>query len=101
MSIMYEIKQELVCRDIAGVYFIIDPTDKHFYRNKQMTCVNGTAYFMVQIMLEHKTFVSEDIVTIIENSMDKNTCPARNVIFVDVNKLIIELKNKGWINECV
>lgn len=101
MAMMYEIKQELVCRDIAGVYFIIDPTDKHFYRNKQMTCVNSTAYFMIQVMLKHKTFASDDIVTAIENSIDKNTRPARDVIFADVDKLIIELKNKRWVNEYV
>lgn len=96
---VYEIKQELVCRDIAGVYFIIDPTDKHFYRNKQITSVNSTAYFMIQTMLKYKTFVSDDIVIAVENSMDENTRPTRDVVLNDVNKLITELKNKRWISE--
>jgi hypothetical protein len=88
----------LVCRDIAGVYFILDIYDKHFYRDKQVNCVNQIAYTMISLMIEKKTFTEDDIL----DEMLKIIAPSEGVtperVKSDIVSLIGQLQSKGWLN---
>ena len=93
----YTISEGLVCRDVAGVYFVIDIHDKHFYRNKEVNNVNEIAYALICIMNEQKKFTVASVTDALMLKLNPNEAIAREMILTDVQEFIDFLMKKGWI----
>ena len=95
----YRMREGLVCRDIAGVYFLIDIHDRHFYRNKQLNCLNATAHAMLSSMLARGSFTAEEVASDLLAKLDPRQQVPRERVEADAEKLIQFLKGKGWAEE--
>lgn len=94
---MYRIKEGLVPREIKGVCFVIDIHDKHFYRNKQVCCVNRIAYEIMKILNKLKEFEIIDITDRLTPLFNERTKPTAEVLNKDVSDYIVSLIQKGWV----
>lgn len=94
----YAIREGLVCRDIAGIYFLIDIRDRHFYKNKQVNCLNPTAYLMLSSMNERQVFSVDDILVDVIAALDPSCDVPRERIASDIEKLLEAAIAKGWVN---
>ena len=92
----YSVKEGLVLREIKGIYFVIDIHDKHFYRNKQVCCVNRIAYEIMKIVNDLKVFRIDDITRRLMPLFNKETRPTEEVLKKDVGDYILSLVKKGW-----
>lgn len=92
----YKIREGLVCRDIAGVYFLIDIHDRHFYRNRQLNCLNPTAYLMISSMIGRGSFSAEDILADVVAGLDPQGGVPEERIRADIAKLLDVMVAKGW-----
>lgn len=93
----YSVREGIVCRDIAGVYFAVDIHDKHFYRNKQINCLNEIAYTLLTIMQESGEFTAEDIAEKLEDKLSKDAEVPHERILSDVSGFIAALEERGWV----
>ena len=96
----YKLREGLVRRDIAGLYFIIDVHDKHFYRNKQVICVNEIAYAIIGNMQSSETFSVESLRNGLLPLLSDQSSVSPDRIDADVLSFITLLKEKGWVLEC-
>ncbi|MBQ7559832.1 MAG: PqqD family protein [Synergistaceae bacterium] len=97
---IYEVKEGLVLRNIAGIYFVIDIHDKYFYRNRNIDRLNEIAYAILSSIVGRKQFTVEDITIELETKLDPNTKVKHEEILSDVNNFVKELINKEWIHKC-
>lgn len=58
---LYRFNNDFVLRDIGGIYFAVDITDKYIYKNKKMYSVNKTAFVLLQIAQNKSIFSVEDL----------------------------------------
>ena len=95
---IYKVKEGLVCRNIAGIYFAIDIHDKYFYRNKNIDRLNEIAYTLLSSMIKSGKFTVEDITRDLETKLDPNVIIKHEEVLLDVNNFVKELIDKGWIH---
>lgn len=93
----FTIRDGLVCRNIAGIYFVIDIYDKHFYRNKEVNNLNQIAYELLMIMNEQKTFTAESVTDALILKLDPNENIPQEQIIMDVQDFIKFLMEKKWV----
>ena len=93
----YAVREGLVTRDIKGVYFVIDIHDRHFYRNKQVTCVNRIAYEVMNVINEMDTFDLETVADKLLPLFNEETRPSRETLIEDVKAFIDVLLQRGWV----
>lgn len=94
---MLKLREGLVCRNIAGIFFIVDIHDKHFYRNKQINCLNETAYTILNLMQESRSFSAEDIVQKLEEKLSNDQNISHLTILNDITGFIKALEERGWV----
>lgn len=57
----YKISKELVTRDIDGIFFIVDITNKHCFDLNRIYSLNQTAKIMFDIMNDLTAFTLEEV----------------------------------------
>lgn len=95
----YVLRDGIVCRDIAGIFFAVDINDKHFYRNRQINNLNETAYVLLSIMSNKESFSIEEIVVELESKLSKESNVDHDTLTRDITSFVKQLECRGWVYE--
>lgn len=96
----YIVREGIIPRDIAGVYFLIDIHDKSYYDSKKIYTTNQIGYELCSIMMKKTDgFIITDIVDELKRLLINYSDDLYNQIISDVNKFVKELSRIGYILE--
>ena len=95
----YRLREGIVCRDIAGVYFAFDIHDKYLYRHKEIKGLDDIAYKILQIMTECEVFSSADISSKLLKNVVLPIGVSGEKVLCDIDKMIATLSDMGWVYE--
>lgn len=59
---MYKLNKSFVLRDIGGIYFAVDITNKKLYEEKKIYTLNKIGYTLLRIAEKQETFSAETLV---------------------------------------
>lgn len=96
---MFKVREKLITRDIAGIFFIIDIADKYCYDVKKIYSVNNIGKVLFDIMLDNQIFNSEIITNQLIGILTNYSIEQYGKIKSDVEKFINQLVNVGYILE--
>jgi len=94
---VYRIRRELVPRNIAGRYFIVDTTEKDYYDTKQIFTVNQSGYEMFKIMDSLNIFSENDLFTRFVLLFNDITPEIHSAIKSDISFFLQQLIEKHYV----
>ena len=94
----YVLRDGIILRDIAGIYFLVDINDKHCYDLKKIYRVNETGKCIVEYLRNHICTLN-GIVSYIRSVIINYEPEMYDTIYNDCETFIQYLINKGYIKE--
>lgn len=95
----YSLRNDLVLRDIGGLYFIIDIRDKECYDLKRLLSVNEMGKEIFKYMRKYGVFSMQGIVSYIESIIVDYKPELHSKIENDVKNYIMQMQQKGYVLE--
>lgn len=95
---LYKVKQDIIPRDIASVYFLVDIHDKTYYDVRRIYSTNQCGYEIFKIMNSIDTLFSVDevfsqFISLLNNYQDS----MHDTILADITTFIQELVSIGYV----
>lgn len=95
----YCLRSGLVLRDIAGIFFIVDTKDKHYYDVKKLYRVNEIGKSIFDFASQHGVFTVDAVVSYLKLLLVDYTPNMYNTIFMDCLDFIRSLVELGYMKE--
>ena len=95
---LYKVKQDIIPRDIASVYFLVDIHDKTYYDARRIYSTNQCGYEIFKIMNNFDTLFSIDeifsrFISLLNNYQDS----MHDIVLADITTFIQELVSIGYV----
>lgn len=94
-NMQYYISESFVLRDIGGIYFAVDITDKHVYKEKKIISLNEIGYTILKLAKEQKRFSAQSLTADLTRLLVGDFDSAR--IQKDVDAFLVDIQNKGIV----
>lgn len=94
---LYRIKEGIIPRNIAGIYFLVDITEKDYYFKKEIFSTNNIGYIQFNIMKELSIFSLYDILQHFIKLLDDYKENMYDQIFKDTESFIANLLSVGYL----
>lgn len=98
-KIYYSLRNDLVLRDIGGIYFVIDVREKKCYDLKRLLSLNEMGKEIFKYMKKYGVFSIQGIVSYIESIIVDCKPELHLIIEKDVQNYILGMKEKGYVLE--
>ena len=95
----YIAKNEIVPRNIAGVYFLVDISERDYYIKKKIFSTNETGYTQFLIMKELGSFSIEDILCRFITLLTDYEESMYGQIYKDTKAFVMSLIAAGYLKE--
>ena len=96
---MYKVKGDVIPRDIAGIYFLVDISEKDYYSKKEIFSTNQTGYEQFKIMQDLNVFTIDDLVSRFIMCLTDYTDELYAPILSDTTAFIRDLITAGYVEE--
>lgn len=97
---LYHVKEDVIPRDIAGVYFLVDITEKDYYSKKEIFSTNETGYELFKIMKRLSVFSVVDVLQEFVKLLNDYNDNMYDMILEDTEKFIADLVSASYLEEC-
>lgn len=95
----YSLRDDLVLRNIGGIYFVVDIRDKECYDLKLLLSLNEMGKEIFNYMKKYGVFSIQGIVSYIENIIIDYTPEMHSKIEMDVKNYVFHMQKKGYVLE--
>ena len=96
---LYRAKDEIIPRDIAGIYFLVDITEKSYYAKKEIYSTNEIGYEQFRIMKRLSVFSVRDMLQEFIMLLNNYNDDMYNAILKDAEVFVADLVAAGFLEE--
>lgn len=94
---MYQVREGIILRDIAGIYFLIDIHKKNCYDLQKIDTVNEIGKEVFGIIMNQKNITLDEIIDKLTAKIINYTPDMREKISNDISKFVEQMVDKGYI----
>ncbi len=96
---LYRAKDEVIPRDIAGIYFLVDITEKDYYSKKEIYSTNEIGYEQFKIMKMLSVFSVPDMLQEFIKLLNDYNDNMYDMILKDAERFVANLITAGYLEE--
>lgn len=94
---MYSFNEKIVLRDIAGICFLVDISEKKYYKDKILPSFNNTGKELIKIMYNLKKFDEEEVFKEFIKLINDINFELEKIIKKDIEEFIDKLVKSRYI----